>query len=81
MTSKSLFRYFTKSSIDTCWGYVWLGRAGFVKIWFHHASIKYLRKQYRDSLSQLREQEGEEMDTFLRLYADTKAQIILDQDG
>ena len=37
-----------------------------VKIGFHHASIKYLRKQYRDSLPQLREQKGEEMEAFLR---------------
>ena len=52
-----------------------------VKIGFHHDTLIYLRKQYRDSLPQLREQEGEEMETFLRVYADTKVQIILDQDG
>ena len=32
-------------------------------------------------MPQLREQGGEEMETFLRVYADTKVQIILDQDG
>ena len=52
-----------------------------VKIKFHHGTLQYLTKQYRDALPQLRDQGGEEMEAFLRVYADTKAQIILDQDG
>ena len=39
--------------------------------------VSYLR----DSLPKLREQKREEMETFIRVYADTKVQIILDKDG
>ena len=49
-----------------------------LKIGFAFGNLIDLRKQYRDALPQLREQDGEEMETFVRLYADTKAQIILD---
>ena len=43
--------------------------------------LKYLRKQYRDSLPQIKEFDDEEMDEFLESYSLIKAGIIEERDG
>ena len=43
--------------------------------------LKHLRKQYRDSLSQIKEFDDEEMDEFLESYSLIKADIIKERDG
>ena len=46
---------------------------------FHY--LQHLRKQYRDSLYQLEEFKGKELETFLEMYSEVKANIIEEQDG
>merc|ERR1711895_397993 len=43
--------------------------------------LKHLRKQYRDSLSQIKEFDDKEMDEFLEYYSLIKTDIIEERDG
>ena len=43
--------------------------------------LKQLREQYRDALPQIRELEGEDMESFLEDYANFKAYVLEEQEG
>jgi hypothetical protein len=43
--------------------------------------LQQLREQYRDALPQIRELEGEDMESFLECYANFKAYVLEEQEG